>query len=162
MRAAQPFDVGEWHAPLVLLEQSAKHLGERALRDVVPPDQRAVDAAQGDRLGPGELDVRLDADRAEYSASHRAEVGLDELSVRVGVGQRGELGLDPAPQIYVVGKGAEHPLDRGGRGVDVFVVELDPLGRVASRAVPVALLEPLRRPLRDRPKLGVVGEKAIA
>src|SRR5262249_20945364 len=108
-----------------------------------------------------ELDVGRDADGAEQPAADGAEEGLGELRVGERHDLCGELAANLLPQAAVGGVPPELEAQRGNGLVDVLVVQLDALDRIALAALPVARVEALRRTARDGTELRVVAGKGL-
>ncbi len=108
-----------------------------------------------------ELDRRVDAHGAEGLPRDRAEERLREVVVRQRVDDLGEAALDARPDRALVHVLAEHAVHDLDRAVHVLRVQPDALDRVALAAAPVAFLEALSRPLRDRAELRVVVRERV-
>ncbi|MGC4122954.1 MAG: hypothetical protein QM765_51975 [Myxococcales bacterium] len=131
-------------------EDLLQHRGERAVRHVAPVE-RAVDETVGGADVVAELGLGVHADRPQHAPDDGVVEGLGQLGVLAGPGQRAveALGLRPARAWGLVRRLASFLRQRGQRGLDQLLVEVQALARVGVQLAPLALLEPAPRAPRD-------------
>ena len=127
-------EVAPGRAEAVVGKQLLEQQVERAAVGVALGHRRRARAAQRVELQGEELDVRIDADRAEQAPGDRAEESLQELRVGVGGDAARVVRLDLVPERGVERRLAEAPPDFRDGLVDHRRIELEPLDDVGLRA----------------------------
>ena len=158
LHAAVEIDVGR--AEPEVREHFLEQQFERAAVHVDVRFDRRGDGGDGVEVERDKFDRGVHADRAERAARDRVEECLVELPIGKRLDEFRKPPLDAAPHRAFRRLVAELRAHFRNGAIDVLVVKLDALHRVALTSAPVARFEALRRAPRDHPIFSVVvGER---